>query len=196
MVDGYNMSWTTDKWHFDRSVQKEVILASYSYRGWKWIYFEDSKRKNSWVDPGAPFTLTTRPNWFGRKTMMCVWWDQKNVVYYELSKPAETVNTKCYQQQFPDLNRYPLEKGQNTEGENTNSYFFMTMPQHQQFRYTSVALGVELIHHLALSEYHLFASMSHAFAEQHCGLYKDVKKWLDEWFAAKAEDCYCVMPER
>jgi len=30
--------------------------------------------------------------------------------------------------------------------------------------------------------------MSHALAEQRFSSYEDVKKWLDEWFAAKGED--------
>ena len=25
--------------------------------------------------------------------MLCVWWDQKGVIYYELLKPGETANT-------------------------------------------------------------------------------------------------------
>jgi len=33
---------------------------------------------------------------------------------------------------------------------------------------------------LAPSDYHLFASMGHALAEQRFGSYEDVKKWLDE----------------
>ena len=41
---------------------------------------------------------------------------------------------------------------------------------------------------LAASDYHLFASMSHALAEQRIGSYEDVKKWSDEWFATKGED--------
>ena len=40
----------------------------------KWIYFENPKRKR-WVAPGEPPTSTTRPNRYGRKTMLCVWWD-------------------------------------------------------------------------------------------------------------------------
>jgi len=42
--------------------------------------------------------------------MLCVWWDQKGVVYYELLKLGETVNTKRYQQQLIDLNRSLLKK--------------------------------------------------------------------------------------
>ena len=40
----------------------------------KWIYFENSKRKKSWVDPGEPSTSTARSKedvlW---KTMFCDW---------------------------------------------------------------------------------------------------------------------------
>jgi len=51
---------------------------------------------------------------------------------------------------------------------------------------------------LVPSDYHLFASMSHALAERF-GSYEDVKKWLDEWFATKGEDFYWrihKLPER
>jgi len=58
----------------------------------KWIYFENPKRKRSWVIPGEPSTSIAKPNRYGRKTILCVWWDQKGVIYYEL-KSGETVNT-------------------------------------------------------------------------------------------------------
>ena len=35
------------------------------------------------------------------------------------------------------------------------------------------------------SDYHLFATMSRALAEQRFGSYEDVKKWLVEWFVSK-----------
>jgi len=41
----------------------------------KWIYFENSKHKRSWVTPGEPSTSTARPNRYGRQCS--VWWDQK-----------------------------------------------------------------------------------------------------------------------
>ena len=40
---------------------------------------------------------------------------------------------------------------------------------------------------MAPSAHHLFASMGQALAEQRFDSYEDVKKWLDEWFATKAE---------
>ena len=39
-----------------------------------------------------------------RKTMLCVWWDQESVIYYELLKSGETVNAHRYHQQLVGLN--------------------------------------------------------------------------------------------
>jgi len=76
----------------------------------KWIYFQNPKRKKSWVDPAQPSISSSRSNCFGRKTMLCVWWDQEGVVYYELLKPGETVNAHHYHQQLIKLHRALREK--------------------------------------------------------------------------------------
>jgi len=59
------------------------------------------------LDPAQPSTSSSRPNRFGRKTMLCVW-DQKGVIYYELLKPGETVN--AHHQQLIKLHRALREK--------------------------------------------------------------------------------------
>ena len=43
---------------------------------------------------------------------------------------------------------------------------------------------------LAHSDYHLFAGMGHALAKQCFSSHEDIKKWLNEWFAAKGEDFF------
>ena len=57
----------------------------------KWIYYDNPKRKKSWVNPGQPSTLQPKRNIHGHKIMLCIWWDQQGVVYYELLKPNETI---------------------------------------------------------------------------------------------------------
>ena len=42
--------------------------------------------------------------------MLCVWWDQEGVIYYELLKPDETVNAHRYHQQLIKLHRVLREK--------------------------------------------------------------------------------------
>ncbi|GFX99495.1 mariner Mos1 transposase [Trichonephila clavipes] len=97
----------------------EMLLARYKHKSYihrivtgneKWIYFENVKRNRSYVHPGKPSKSNTRLNRFGRKTMLCIFWDQEDPIYYELLKPSETVNTDCCKQQLLNLNDSVLEK--------------------------------------------------------------------------------------
>nr|KAF6387446.1 hypothetical protein mMyoMyo1_007942 [Myotis myotis] len=42
--------------------------------------------------------------------MLCVWWDQEGVVYYELLNSGETINTDHYRQQIINLNQVLIVK--------------------------------------------------------------------------------------
>ena len=66
----------------NRKTSCEMLLDRYKRKSFlhrivtgdeKWIYFENPKRRKSWVNPGEPSTSTARPNRFGKKTMLCVW---------------------------------------------------------------------------------------------------------------------------
>jgi len=39
----------------------------------------------------------------GKKLMLCIWWDQLGVVYYELLKPNETITGALYRTQLMRL---------------------------------------------------------------------------------------------
>ena len=88
----------------------------------KWIYFQNPKRKKSWVDPVQPSTSSSRPNRFGRKTKLCVWWDQEGVIYYELLKPGETVNASPTTDQIASCSAWKKA----ALSEKTNWFSFMT----------------------------------------------------------------------
>ena len=38
----------------------------------KWIYFENPKRKRSWVTPGEPSTSTAKPNRWTEDNALCL----------------------------------------------------------------------------------------------------------------------------
>ena len=42
--------------------------------------------------------------------MLCIWWDQKGVLYYELLKPGETIYGERYRTQLIYLKRAIAEK--------------------------------------------------------------------------------------
>ena len=53
---------------------------------------------------------TAKPNIHGAKVMLCIWWDQKGVLYYKLLKPGETINGERYRTQLIRLKRAMAEK--------------------------------------------------------------------------------------
>jgi len=77
----------------------EMLLARHKRKGFlhrrvtgeKWIHYDNSKKRKSWGLPGHASTSTAKPNIHGKKLMLCIWWDQLDVVYYELLKPNETI---------------------------------------------------------------------------------------------------------
>ena len=117
--------------------------------------------------------------------MLCIWWDQKGVVYHEFLKLGETVNTVRYRQQLINLNHALIEKRPDwatrhgkliLQQDNASSHTA------KDVRDTISALGWELLPHppyspdLAPSDYHLFSSMSQALSQQHFNNYEDVEK--------------------
>ncbi|GFX22100.1 mariner Mos1 transposase [Trichonephila clavipes] len=195
----------TDRQQKNRKIVCEMLLARYKRKSYlhrivtgdeKWIYFDNPKRNRSYFDPGQPSKLTARPNRFGRKTLLCIFWDQEGPIYYiyELLKPGETVNTDRYKRQLLNLNDAILEKReQNKKQQNKVIFLDDNAPSNRAKPTKDIVkvLGWEPLTHaayspdLAPSDYHLFASLGHALAEQRFTSYKNVKSWLDDWLASK-----------
>lgn len=185
--------------HLGRSAKRKSFLHRIVTGDEKWIYFVNPKRKRSYVDPGQPAQSTPRPNRFGKKTMLCVFWDQRGVIWYELLKPGETVNSQRYQQQLVNLNRALRQKRPEYETRHDKLIFLDdNAPAHRtkQTRELVESYRWQPLPHpayspdLAPSDFHLFASMGHALSKQHFTSYENVGKWLDEWFASKKEDFF------
>uniref|UniRef100_A0A0K2TBZ4 Histonelysine Nmethyltransferase SETMARlike [Hydra vulgaris] n=1 Tax=Lepeophtheirus salmonis TaxID=72036 RepID=A0A0K2TBZ4_LEPSM len=76
----------------------------------KWFYFKNPKRKRLYIERGAKARSTARPDRFGKKAILCVFWDQCGIIGYALLQPDLTVNGDCYQQQLADLNHHIRQK--------------------------------------------------------------------------------------
>lgn len=131
--------------------------------------------------------------------MLCIWWDQAGVIYFELLKPGETVNTLRYQRQMHSLREALDEKRPEWRGKHSKVILqHDNAPAHTASVVTNTIkeLGWEILPHppyspdLAPSDYHLFASLGHALKEQHFLNHDILQKWLVEWFATKEIEFY------
>ncbi|GFW15571.1 mariner Mos1 transposase [Trichonephila clavipes] len=145
-------------------------------------------------DGPRPSKLTARRNRLGRKTLQCIFWDQKVLIYYELLKPGETVNTNRCKQQLFNLNDAILEKREQYKKRQHNVIFLDdNAPSHRAKPTKDIvkALGLESLAHAAYSpdlaplDYHLFASLEHVLSDQRFTSYENVISWRDDWMTSK-----------
>lgn len=175
----------------------------------KWVHYDNPKRRKSWGYPGHASTSTAKPNIHGSKVMLCIWWDQLGVVYYELLKPTETITGDRYRTQLMRLSRALKDKRPQY-----NERHDKVILQHDNAR-PHVAKVVktyletlkwEVLPHppyspdVAPSDYHLFRSMAHGLADQHFRSYEEVRNWIDSWIASKDDQFFQrgirTLPER
>lgn len=53
---------------------------------------------------------TPKPSLTIRKVLLCVWWDYKDIIYYELLKPRQTITSDIYCEQLDRLNDNLIKK--------------------------------------------------------------------------------------
>ena len=141
--------------------------------------------------------------------MLCIWWDQKGVLYYELLKPTETINGERYRTQLIRLRRAIAEIRPQYATRHEAIIF------HHDDARPHVAIPVknylensrwEVLPHplyspdLAPSDYHLFRSMQNALTGIRFTSEQGIKNWHDSFLAAKQAqffwDGIYKLPER
>ena len=75
-----------------------------------WILYENPKRKRSWSQRNQPPQRCAKPGLHPRKVLLCVWWDYKGILYFELLSSADTINSNKYCTQLEKLREALAEK--------------------------------------------------------------------------------------
>ncbi|UYV68879.1 hypothetical protein LAZ67_6001426 [Cordylochernes scorpioides] len=165
----------------------------------KWIHYDNPKRRKSSVKPGHASTSTAKPNIHGKKLMLCIWWDQLGVIYYELLQPNETITGERYQQQLMRLSRaLKIKRPLYAKRHDKVIYQHDNALPHvaKVVKETLEALQWDVLPHplyspdIAPSDYHMFRSMTHGLAEQHFTSYEEAKNWVNVWIVSKDEEFF------
>lgn len=195
----------TERQQENRKTICEMLLARHSFLhrlvtgDEKWVWYENPKRRKSWTMPGEPSTSTVQ-RWTNRsKVLLCIWWDQTGVLYYELLKPSETVTGDRYKHQLLNL-RQAIDTKRPQYGLRHDRIIL----QHdnarphlaKQVKETLKILGWEVLPHppyspdISPSDFYLFRSMQHSLAGLTFNSYEDIEKWIDQWIATKDRDFF------
>lgn len=165
----------------------------------KWVYSDNPVSKRSWVDPGQPTTSTAKKDIHGRKMLLCVWWDDHGVLYFELLKSGETITAQRYSAQLMKLNT-EIEQKRPWTGKGRRPVILLhdnARPHVAATTKTTLEqLKWEVLPHpayspdLAPSDFHLFRSMQHSLEQQRFRNDGEVENFITDFFSSKPASFY------
>lgn len=164
----------------------------------KWITYDNVTKKKQWLSKNETPISTPRPGLTLRKIMLCVWWDIRGIIHYELLKPGNTVTAEVYCQQIERLN----EKLKVKRPSLINRKGVVLLHDNARPHTAKITkkknsdLNFDELKHppyspdLAPSDYYLFRSMEQSLRDKKFDSVQEVEKFLNSYFASKPESFY------
>ena len=161
----------------------------------KWILYNNVERKRSWGKRNEPPPTTPKAGLHPKKVMLCIWWDWKGVLYYELLLENQMINSNKCCSQLGQLKAALDEK--HLELVNRKCIIF-----HQDIARLHVSLMTrqkllqldwEVLTRLpyspdtAPSDLHLFRSLQNSLNGKKFNSLEDCKRHLEQFFAQKGK---------
>lgn len=189
------------------SICKQLLQNPRNDRFWKqiitgdekWIFFNNYDRRSQWVSCGEKPMRVPKTDRFGKKILLCVWWNFEGIVHFELVPRGASVNAELYTEQLDRVydilkTRYPnLINRKRALLQHDNA------PAHRA-RLTTDKIqkmdGVQLLPHppyspdIAPSDYGLFRSMVAFFQDRRFETVQEVEQGCREFFSSKTKDWY------
>jgi [histone H3]-lysine36 N-dimethyltransferase SETMAR len=164
----------------------------------KWVLYVNVKKRKQWLSSGQRPVPMPKPGLHPQKIMLCIWWDMRGVVHWELLDPNLTITADVYCQQLVRLsqalvrNRPSLVNRKGVILQHDNARPHIARVTQQKIR----ELGWEVLPHspyspdMAPSDYHLFRSLQHHLSGQEFEDEEDVKQAITSFIASKTTDFF------
>ena len=73
--------------------------------------FDNTTRRNQWLDVDQVPIEVAKQHIFVKKAMLCVWWNTRGVVHYEVLDAGNNVDSTLYCQQLERVNQALTRQG-------------------------------------------------------------------------------------
>ncbi|GFW97093.1 mariner Mos1 transposase [Trichonephila clavipes] len=164
----------------------------------KWVTYDNIVRKRSWLKRGAAAQTVAKPGLTSRKVLLCIWWDWKGIIYYELLLHGQTLNSDLYCQQLDRLKLVTDQKRPelaNRRGvvfylDNARSNTSVLTRQKLWELDWKVLMHPPYSPDLAPNDYHLFLALRNFQSDKKLGSRENCENRLLEFFANKGQDFY------
>ena len=159
----------------------------------QWILYNNVGQKRSWGKQNEPPATKPKAGLHPKKVMLCIWWDWKGVLYYELLPENQTIISSKYCSQLDQLKAALNEKctelvnRKHTIFHQCNTRPYVSLMTRQKL----LQLGWEVLSHLPCSpdivplDFHLFPSSRNSLNGKNFNSLEDCKRHLDQFFAQK-----------
>lgn len=174
----------------------------------KWVMYNNIKRRRSWCGPTESPQSVAKPDCHSKKVLLCIWWDWKGVIYYDLLPSGQTINATRYCAQLEELKEAVLRKRpelryrRNVVFHVDNARPHVALATKQKLK----NFGWEVMQHppyspdIAPSDYHLFRSLQNHLNSQRFNSMDEIKKVLNGFFEEKPQSFYesgiIALPQR
>ncbi|CAK9796605.1 Histone-lysine N-methyltransferase SETMAR [Anthophora quadrimaculata] len=164
----------------------------------KWVTYENNSRKRSWSNRGGPAQTIAKRGLTAKKVLLCVWWDWKGIIHYELLPSGQTLNSDLYCQQLTrlkqaiDQKRPELANRKGVVFHQDNARPHTSLTTRQKLR----ELGWEVLSHppyspdLAPSDYHLFKFLQNFLDGTKLASREACENELVQFFTNRDEDFF------
>ena len=177
---------------------KEPYLKRLVTSDEKWILYENPDCHKQWLSDGQKAVPTPKPGLNAKKALLCVWWDWKGIIYWEVLPYGQTVDSNVYCRQLDQLDaalhreRPELVNRKGVILLHDNAKPHTSRVTQQKIR----ELGYEVLPHppyspdIAPSDYHLFQSLYHFLKGKTFADINAIKSGLTSFFGGKTKEFF------
>lgn len=177
---------------------REAFLKRIITSDEKFVLYENPRRQSQWLSPGQAPIPTPKGDLHPRKILLCVWWDYRGIIYFELLPQGKTVTAAVYCAQLDRLHKQLLIKRPALVNRNLVVYHCdnarghtakITQQKLRDFKW-EVLPQPPYSPDLSPSDYHLFRSLEHFLSGKKFKDEDSLRSALSQFFDSKDPSFY------